>query len=117
MQHKDAIPVEDLKKLKAGPVLHLTNPWFLLRSVWFDLALYWCRRGREGQQNLKLSSFKFAVDEQGKHCVTMTHDEMSKSHPSGLKDKSSFEKTARMYETDSNTDGYLALSLYIFSWI
>ena len=43
----------------------------------------------------------------------MTHDEMSKSHPSGLKDKSSFEKTARMYETYRDTDGYRALSLYI----
>ncbi|KAK2555511.1 hypothetical protein P5673_022851 [Acropora cervicornis] len=43
----------------------------------------------------------------------MTHDETSKNHPGGLKDKSSFEKTARMYETESDTDGYRALSLYI----
>ena len=113
VQHKDAIPVDDLKKLKAGPVLRLTNPWSLLRNVWFHVVLYWCRRGREGQRNLKPSSFKFAVDEQGKRYVTMTHDETSKNHPGGLKDKSSFEKTARMYETDSDTDGYRALSLYI----
>ena len=88
VQHKDTIPVDDLKKLKA-------------------------RRGREGQGNLKPSSFKFAVDEQGKRYVTMTHYETSKNHPGGLKDKSSFEKTALMYETDSDTDGYRALSLYI----
>ena len=34
-------------------------------------------------------------------------------YPGGLKDKSSFEKTARMYETESDTDGYRALGLYI----
>ena len=74
VQHKDAIPVDDLKKLKAGPVLCLTNPWSLLRNVWFHVVLYWCRRGREGQQNLKPASFKFAVDEQGKRCDTLTYD-------------------------------------------
>lgn len=65
VQHKDAIPVDDLKKLKAGPVSRLTYPWSLLRNVWFHVVLCWCRRGREGQRNLKPSSFKFAVDEQG----------------------------------------------------
>lgn len=45
VQHKEAIPIDDLKKLKAGPVLRLTNPWSLLRNVWFHVVLYWCRRG------------------------------------------------------------------------
>ncbi|KAK2546817.1 hypothetical protein P5673_033459 [Acropora cervicornis] len=103
VQHKDAIPVDDLKKLKAGPVLRLTNPWSLLRNV----------RDREGQRNLKPSSFKFAVDEQGKRYGTMSQDETSKNHSGVLKGKSSFKKTARMYETESDTDGYRALSLYI----
>ena len=38
---------------------------------------------------------------------------MSKNNPGGLRDKSSFKKTARIYENDSDTDGYRALSLYI----
>ena len=58
-------------------------------------------------------SFAFAVDEQGKRYVTMTHDETTKNHPGGLQDRSSFEKTAGMYETESETDGYRALSLYL----
>ena len=37
VQHKDAISVDDLKKLKA--VLRLTNPWSLLRNVWFHVVL------------------------------------------------------------------------------
>ena len=108
VQHKEAIPVDE-----AGPVLRLTNPWSLLRNVWFHVVLYWCRRGREGQRNLKPTSFAFAVDEQGKRYVTLTHDERTKNHPGELQNRSSFEKTARIYETESKTDGYLALSLYI----
>ncbi|KAL9964121.1 hypothetical protein ACROYT_G027705 [Oculina patagonica] len=104
---------ELLEELKAGPVLRLTNPWSLLRNVWFHVVLYWCRRGRDGKRSLKPTSFEFAVDEQGRRYVTMTHDETSKNHPGGLQDHSSFEKTARMYETESETDDYRALSLYI----
>ena len=105
--------MEDLKKFKASPVLSLSNPWSLLRNVWFHSVLYWCRRGREGQRTLKASSFSFAVDEQGKRFVTMTHDEVTKNHQGGLQDKFSSEKAARMYETKSATDRYRALRLYI----
>ena len=93
VQFKEAIPVDDLKKLKAGPVLRLTNPWSLLRNVWFHVVLYWCRRGREGQRNLKPTSFAFAVDEQGKRYVTMTHDETTKNHPGGLASRRRLECT------------------------
>jgi len=82
VQHKEAMPVDDLQKLKAGPVLSLANPWSLLRNVWFHVVLYWCRRGREGQRNLKPTSFAFEVDEQGKRYVTMTHDETNDQKPS-----------------------------------
>ena len=75
--------------------------------------LYWCRRGREGQRNLKASGSSFAVDEQGKQYVTMTHDEVTKNHQGGFQDKFNSEKSARMYETESATDGYRALLLYI----
>ena len=37
VQHKDTISVDDLKKLKAGPVLCLTNPWSLLSNMWLLL--------------------------------------------------------------------------------
>ena len=53
------------------------------------------------------------VDESGRNYVTMAHDEVSKNHPGGLKDTSSTEKYARMYETDSPNDGYKAVKLYL----
>jgi len=43
----------------------------------------------------------------------MTHNETTKNHPGGIQDRSIFEKTARMYETESENDVYRALSLYI----
>ena len=52
------------------------------------------------------------IDERGKPFVTMTHDEASKNHPCGLHDEPSYERRARMYETNSATDGYKALKLY-----
>ena len=79
--------------------------------MWFSTCVEEVER--QVQRNLNPSSFQFAVDEQGKRYVVITHDETSKIHPGGIKDKSSFEKTARMYETDSETDGYRALSLHI----
>jgi hypothetical protein len=75
--------------------------------------LYFCRRGREGQQELQKSSFKLEVDASGRNYVTMAHDEVSKNHPGGLKDTSSTEKYARMSETYSPNDGYKAVKLYL----
>lgn len=113
VQHKPAIENEDLQKLKSSEVLSLNNPMALLQNVWFHVLLYFCRRGREGQRQLTTSSFKFEVDGAGRKYVTMAHDEVSKNHPGGFKDKQSTEKLARIYETDHKNDGYKALELYL----
>ncbi|CAH3195707.1 unnamed protein product, partial [Porites evermanni] len=55
--------------------------------------------GREGQRELKRSSFKFEADASGRKFVTIAHDEATKNHPGGLSDVSSHENLARMYET------------------
>ena len=112
-QHKPAIESEDLVKLKTSTALSPDNAMSLLRNVWFHLILYFCRRGREGQRQLKKSSLKFEEDASGRKYVTMAHDEATKNHPGGMKDVASNEKYARMYETDHPNDGYKALSLYM----
>ena len=109
-QHKATLEDEDLEKLKSSDALSLSDPLSLLRNVWFHIVLYFCRRGREGQRELQKSSFTLEVDASGRNYVTMAHDEVSKNHPSGLKDTSITEKYARMYETDSPNDGCEALS-------
>ena len=113
VKHKPAIESEDLVRLKSSQVLALSNPLALLRNVWFHVVLFFCRRGREGQRQLKATSFKFEVDTTGRNYVTMAHDEATKNHPSGVSDVSSTEKYARMYETEDPNDGYKALKLYL----
>lgn len=111
--HKPAIELEDLEKLKNGDIFSLTQPLSLLRNVWFHISLFWCRRGFEGQRSLKKSSFAFGEDAKGDHFVTMSHDEMTKNHPGGVSDVESYEKNARMYKTNSPSDGYSALEIFL----
>ena len=59
VKHKPAIENEDLAKLKASQAITVTDPLSLLRNVWFHVVLFFCRRGREGQRELKRSSFTF----------------------------------------------------------
>ena len=112
-QHKPTLEDEDLEKLKSSDALSLSDPLSLLRNVWFHIVFYFCRRGREGQRELQRSSFILEVDTSGRNYVTMAHDEVSKNHPCCLKDTSSTEKYARMYETDSPNDGYKAVKVYL----
>ena len=77
--HKPPINKEDIAKLKTSEVFSLTKPLSLLRNVWFHVSLFWCRRGFEGQRNLKKTSFTFETDAAGCQFVTMTHDKKKKN--------------------------------------
>lgn len=111
--HKPPLADEDLQKLKTSQVLSPSNPHSLLKNVWFHVSLYWCRRGREGQQKLSSRSFTFEKDANQREYVTMAHDECTKNHPGGLADVPSYEKMGRMYKTESQNDGYSCLKLYL----
>ena len=114
IKHKPAIAAEDLMKLKASKVLECSNPLGLLRNVWFNTSLYWCRRGREGQRGLTKSSFKFMTDENNKPYVQMAHDEVTKNHQGGVNDQETYEKDGRMYKDEDDPNcGYDALKLYL----
>ena len=113
VKHKPAIENEDLVRLKSSPVLALNNPLGLLRNAWFHVILFFCRRGREGQRQLKKDSFKFEVDPAGKNYATMAHDEATRNHPGGVADVQSTEKYARIYETTDVNDGYKGLKMYL----
>ena len=78
---KPAIESEDLMKLQTSPAIALSNPLVLLRNVWLHVVLFFCRRGREAQRQLKKTSFKFEVDTSGRRFVTMAHDEATETIP------------------------------------
>ena len=103
----------NLKKLKTSQAIALTSPLTLLQNVWFHVVLFFCRRGREGQRELKRSSFKFEADASGRKFVIMALDEATINHPGGLSDVSSHENLARMYETPEENDGYKAMKIYL----
>jgi len=114
VKHKPCIENDDLRHLKESAVMNLSTPQGLLNNVWFQTTLYFCRRGREGQRNLKKSSFVFLQDENGKRYATMAQDEASKNHQGGFSDNTaSFETLGRMYQTEQPNDGYNALRLYL----
>jgi len=78
VKHKPCIENEDLRRLKESDVMSPSAPQGLLNNVWFHITLYFCCRGREGQRNLKKSSFVFLQDENGNRYATMAHDEAVK---------------------------------------
>ena len=54
---------------------------------WFNLNLYFCRRGRENQRRLTKNSFVFKKDASEVEYVGMAEQEKTKHHPGGLTDK------------------------------
>ena len=43
----------------------------------------------------------------------MSHDETTKNHPGRVSDVESYKKNGLMYKTNSPTDGYSALELFL----
>ena len=101
VNHKPAIEHENLTKLKISQAIALTDPFSLLRNVWFHVVLFFfffVGEEEEGQRQLKKSSFKFEADASERWFITMAHDEATKNHQGrgGVSDVTSNEKLARM---------------------
>ena len=113
IQHKPVIVPSDLAKIRASPFLSMTTPAGLLRRTWFYVSLYWCRRGREGQRDLRRDSFKFTRDASGREYAVMTHEEATKNHPGGENSKSSAERETRLYSTGEDDDAFASLKGFV----
>jgi len=79
VQHKPVIEATDLARIPASPFLSMTIHAGLLRRTWFYISLHWCRRGREGQRDLRRDSFKLTHDANGREYAVMTHEEATKT--------------------------------------
>ncbi|KAK3716904.1 hypothetical protein QZH41_002267 [Actinostola sp. cb2023] len=113
VQHKPVIDAEDIEKIRTSSFMNFRDPAGLLRRIWFVVTLYWCRRGCEGQRQLRSDSFELLKDSEGQSFAIMTHDEQSKNHQGGMKDKPSHEKQTRLYSTGVVGDSYWCLQQYI----
>ena len=79
-EHKPPIADEDIKKLYRCGVFNTENPTTLQNKVFFEIMLFFCRRGRQNLRQLKKTDFEIKVNSQGKRCVVKTTDELTKHH-------------------------------------
>ena len=79
VEHKPPICEEDLKKLYESGVFCLNDPEKLQNKVFFEVMLYFCRRGRQNLRQLKKTDFSFNTDGTGARYVCKTTDELTKN--------------------------------------
>lgn len=99
VKHKAAIDEADIRKVYEHPeVFNIENPRGLQNKVFFELSLYFCRRGRENLHLLKRDEFAFRKDDSGREYVVKTSSESDKNHP-GERLVSGETEGGRMYAT------------------
>ena len=87
VKHHASIQPENIQKCYESGVFAGDSPISLLRVNWFNINLYFCRRGRENQRRLTKNSFVFKKDASEVEYVEMAEQEKTKNHPGGLSDK------------------------------
>ena len=70
---------EDLKKLYESTAFGLNDPEKLQNKVFFEVMLYFCRRGRQNLRQLKKTDFSFNTDSTGARYVCKATDELTKT--------------------------------------
>lgn len=79
VEHTPPICEEDLQKLYESGVFCVNNPTTLQNKVFFEVMLYFCRRGRQNLRQLKKPDFLLNTDAQGNRYVCKTTDELTKN--------------------------------------
>ncbi|CAG2195428.1 Dixin [Mytilus edulis] len=81
IQHKPSIQKGDIVKLyNHSRVFNPNIPTGLLNKVFFEVMLYFCRRGQENLRDLKVSDFDILTDDSGKRYVSKVTSELTKNH-------------------------------------
>ena len=80
VQHKPTISEEDLQKLYSSSAFDMNTAAGLQNKVWFEVMLFFCRRGQENLHELKRDSFAFSMDATGRRYVYQQKDELTKNH-------------------------------------
>ena len=75
-----------------------TTPIGLQNKVWFEIMMYFCRRGRENLRQLTKESFGIATDATGRRYVHQKTDELTKNR----QEKDEAEEGGYMYEQADN---------------
>ena len=79
-EHKPPIADEDIKRLYESGVFNTDSPTTLQNKVFFEIMLFFCRRGRQNLRELKRDDFAIKTNPQGLRCVVKKTDELTKNH-------------------------------------
>mgnify|MGYP002153687416 CR=1 FL=1 len=96
VEHNNPIQKPDVEKLYSSIAFNVNTSCGLLNKVWFELCMYFCRRGNEHQRDLTALMFDTAVDADGKKYVYQTKSEISKNHQ-GMSSNEIEDINVRMY--------------------
>ncbi|XP_014776313.1 uncharacterized protein LOC106873459 [Octopus bimaculoides] len=77
IRHYPPVEEQDMARLKEYFKANMQNPTprELLEYVWFILQYYMCRLGRDGQTELKITSFVIRTDAQGERSIVQNESE------------------------------------------
>jgi hypothetical protein len=110
--HKKAVSDGDIHKLYTRGDFNIDNPITLQNKVFGDVMLNFGRRGQEGLQELKKSSYAKFLDDKGSVYYKITDSEADKTHH-GM-DSRKTNKDVRMYATPRDrTCPVASLELYL----
>ena len=78
-RHKPPINKEDINKLYQSGQFDSNSPDTLQNKVFFEVMLYFCRRGRQNLRNLKKSDFSIETHPSTRKYVCKVKDELTKN--------------------------------------
>ena len=99
VEHKPPLAPNDIKKLYKHETFDPNTPHGLLHKVWFEVILYFCRRGRENIREMKPSDFNILFDDTGRKYIKKITTEKTKNHQGTTNENE--HSGGRMYSTDT----------------
>ena len=109
VEHKPPICEEDLKKLYESTAFGLDDPEKFQNKVFFEVMLYFCRRGRQNLRQLKKTDFSFNTDSTGARYVCKATNELTKNR---REDDEGFDGSL-MYEKPGKYCPVVSFELYL----
>lgn len=107
--HHRPINEADLKKLYDSDVFALTHPVSLQHKVFFDIMLFFCRRGQENLRKLTIHDFRVNTNANGIEYVEKVTDEMTKNR----RENNDSEDVALMEATGKEDCPVASYKLYL----
>ncbi|XP_078364213.1 uncharacterized protein KIAA1958-like [Oculina patagonica] len=108
-QHKPPINKEDIKKLYESGLFSLTQPDTLQNKVFFEVMIFFCRRGRQNLRELKKEDFSIRTDSSGVRYVCKVKDELTKNR----RENDEAQESQTMFETGGPLCPVLSFEKYV----